>query len=75
MEADELKKMIDEAQQDKEPDEEIELWDLYSMSDLVEGLVGWGYGSGEEFYDYLTTGHGIDEKTAQLVIDTLHRVA
>jgi len=54
-------------------DEEVELWDTHSMRDVIDSLVGWGYGSGEELFDYLTT-HEVEESQAQLIVDIFNNL-
>lgn len=57
----------------KEGEEEAEIWDIYPMGELISGLLEWGYGSGEEFYDYLTL-KGLTDTEAKQVMVLLNRV-
>jgi len=45
-----------------------------SHTDLLEWAVGWGYGTGEELYDELTTNQGWPAEKAQKLIDLLNEV-
>jgi hypothetical protein len=52
---------------------EIEQKEWPPMSDLVGDLLEYGYGSGEEFFDYLTQ-NGMEGDDAQKLIDQLSDV-
>lgn len=70
----ELIKEIEEMGKEREEEEmEIELWDVFGMYELVEGLVGWGYGSGEEMFEWMVS-YGLSSKESNMVIDLLNKV-
>jgi len=49
-----------------------ELIDRFSVGQLVEAIVGYGYGTGEELHDWLTE-RGVGVVRAQDTVDTLQR--
>jgi len=52
---------------------DFNLWEFGLYFDfIVEQLLGWGYGSGEEFYDYLTD-RGLTDEEADTVLELLRK--
>lgn len=49
------------------------LWETHSMGDVIEALVNWGYGSGEELIDHLTQ-NGLTQEEAKTVTALLQKV-
>ena len=49
------------------------LFNEYSIYAKIEGLIGHGYGSGEEFLDYLES-HGVDSRKAEDIVDVFRNI-
>lgn len=50
-----------------------QLWDYCTIGYVLEQLVGWGFGSGEELYEYVADRVGMEK--AKVFMDILNEVA
>jgi len=44
------------------------MWDRYTIGYVLEQLLEWGYGSGEELYEYLADRVGADRAKATMEV-------
>lgn len=55
-------------------EQRIPAWELgYGIPDLIDDLLEWGNGSGEEIFDYLTGQGNLTTEEAKLVIQLLSK--
>lgn len=52
----------------------VELWRIMDVSEAVDTILNWGYGSGEELYEFLREG-GLSDEEAHTVMELLGRAA
>jgi len=48
------------------------LWEKMSIPDVLDDLLSWGYGTGEEFLDFLET-TGLPAREAEQIVRQLQR--
>ncbi len=56
---------------DIESGDDVELWDIIGMTSTIDSLLEWGFGSGEEFYHWLTEDGSLPAWQAKHIISML----
>jgi len=49
-----------------------QIWEKHTMPEVIEALVSWGHGTGEELYDFLVNDAGIPKENAADCIQVLN---